>query len=94
MTLATVNRLIGIGLVIPLLVGIWGFTSSNPYLVILVAFVGAGVSLALIVTGTLVGGVKVIRGNAQPRTRDLFFLAVGANALLLALALAFVLFGG
>ena len=94
MTLATVNRLIGIGVVIPLLVGIWGFTSSNPYLVVLVALIGVAVSLTLIVTGTLVGGVKIIRGNAQPRTRDLFFLAVGANVLLLALALAFVVFGG
>ena len=94
MTLTTVNRLIGIGVAIPVLVGIWGVTSSNPYLVILVALVAAAVSFALIFTGTLVGGVKIVRGNAQARTRDLFFFAVGANVLLLVLSVALVVFGG
>ena len=94
MTLATVNRLIGTGVVIPVLVGLWGLTSTNPYLVILVALIAAAVSFALVFTGTLVGGVKIIRGNAQPRTRDLFFLAVGANVLLLAISVALVVFGG
>jgi hypothetical protein len=94
MTLTTVNRLIGAGLVIPVLVGIWAITSSNPYMVILVVLVGAAISFALIFTGTLVGGVKIVRGSAQPRTRDLFFFAVGANAVLLAVATALVVFGG
>jgi hypothetical protein len=79
MTLGTVNKLIGAGIVIPIAVGVWGAFSSNPYLVIVVALVTAILSLVLVITGTLIGGVKVIRDAEQPRTRDLFFLAVGAN---------------
>lgn len=94
MTLTTVNRLIGVGVALPVMVGVWGVTSSNPYLVVLVALVAAAVSFALIFTGTLVGGVKIIRGTAQPRTRDLFFIAVGANVLVLGLSVALVVFGG
>jgi len=94
MTLTTVNRLIGAGVVIPVLVGIWGATSSNPYLVILVALVAAAVSFALVLTGTIVGGVRIMRGDGQPRTRDLFFFAIGANVLLLAISVGLVVFGG
>jgi uncharacterized membrane protein len=94
MTLTTVNRLIGTGLAIPVAVGVWSAFSSNPYMVIAVAFVAASLSFVLIFTGTLLGGVKVVRGGEQPRTRDLFFLALGANVLLLALAVVFVIFGG
>jgi hypothetical protein len=94
MTLTTVNRLITAGIAIPVLVAVWGATSSNPYLVILVALIAAAISIALVLTGTLVGGVKIIRRNAQPRTRDLFFIAVGANVLLLAIAIGLMAFGG
>jgi hypothetical protein len=94
MTLSTVNRLVGAGVAIPVAAGLWGVTSSNPYLVILVALVATAVSFALIFAGTLVGGIKIIRGNAQPRTRDLFFFAVAVNVLLLALSVALVMFGG
>lgn len=93
-TLSTVNRLIGAGLAIPIVIGVWGMTSSNPYLVISVALVGAAVSFALIFAGTLVGGVKIVRGSTQLRTRDLFFFAVGANVVLLAVSAALVVFGG
>ena len=94
MTLATVNKLIGAGIALPLAVAVWGAFTSNPYLVIGVALVALVLSFLLVFTGTVVGGMKIIRGTEQPRTRDLLLVAVGANAIVLAVAVEFVVFGG
>jgi|SRR6266705_3133219 len=85
------NRLILIGIVIPLVVLVWALFSSNLFLVIGISVVAVGLSTALVSAGTIIGGLKIFRKSEQPRTRDLMFFWVGASLSFFIITTAFVI---
>jgi len=93
MTQSSINKLISAGILVPLVIFVWGMFSSNPYLVIGVSLIAIVLSFLLVFTGTILGGINFARSKGALRTRDLVFLAIGANVLLLMSAVILVIMG-